>query len=1523
MPYILIIMNTLFAIIKKVAVPTVCFAVSTSVFSSSVELVSRNSSGSPGSENSGTGGVVLRAAQVTDDGDVFFLSSAPLSSMDTDIVVDPYHFSNGLIERVDSGFFPATGDCFLFSVDYGTTPWSFRRTSLDPTVMQEYRFSGGGRELYSTVSNPDGIDGSGYGGAGVYTAGGELFLRHFSDGDVTSLYAGSNGELTAPTVSADGNWIAFSSTDWEITDNDTNAVADVFLYSLEQETFTNLTAGLLHNPYGASDPDMSSDGSAVCFTVFTSGISSLHAKNYGQVYMYSNGKAELISCTSSGEAADGLSGQAAVNSSGRFVVFSSTASNLHSSSTGGKRMIYLRDTAVDRTWLISSGTSGIPADADCFSPELSFNGRYVTFISKATNLSGNTDGSHYQVYRADRGEDFVNYPPDVQDSQASGEKGNTVAIFPNASDADGDALSYSVVNNVAEGTLRTAQGVLIQTAVQYTASTLPWEYTPDSDDLQSDEFTFTASDGIVDSLTGTVFIEMFDPTMGLLENLTGVSEIGGDHSSDLFPGLDMDSSGERIVFATKRGLTATDTDSGRSDIYLYDVTENSYSLLSLDSSLLNAYLCSISGDGRVVAYFAQNNFSLILLNLETNEQTIVSELNSSLSVAPDLNYDGSCLVFETAGDVMVYDSAFGSLTNLTQEADADCLNPVISEDGRVVCFESASTNLVIPSPSAKAVYWYSLSENSVWAVSGNQGQWLADSSKPSVSASGRFVAFLGGEQSDSLYRKEIATGSVEVIATGVTGYPNLSTDGAFLSYTKNGQVYRYEQGKGVTVLISNSTGTPGNSLSKFPVLSGNGRFTVFASDASDLVNGDTNDERDIFISDFGNVSPEEKLLSCIFPTLDEDASMTSAQLSISGDFDVRLFFTKNYFFAGQFVFSGITPDRSVPQISYQPTVNFNGTDTAVVCLDDFTSISEYSIPIVVSPVNDAPIFVRSISGQTVNEGETLQLELTVSDPDWEMQNFNGADRDTISFSVISGPGSLSNSEYVYSPGYETATSENPTVAKTVQLQLMDSAGATAEKSFQVSVKNVNAPPVISNPVIGNETPTSSDDLTVTYTFTDIDGDAEGNHVFEWFFRDDESLFTKYALGNSSVSASETTRGQEWYCRITPEDSTGNAGTSTDSAVVEILNSPPVLVSDISWHTDEDSPVDGYITVSDYDSDSCSISVVQDGSGSFTPVNAGNEQVGFIYQPVLNFSGTDSVAVRIFDGTDFSTTYNLTFHIAAVDDPPVLSVSDSLFISDEEVSGEIHLDTDGSGHFSVTDFDTALSLLQFEVTDLSENCGTFIDSFDGVLEVGTLLTEADFPLSFLRSADSTGSDILSLRVSDSQSTSAPATLTVSAGAVETVYQLQQGWNLISIPVIPTVSDPAVAFVETNGTEPVYNGNIFRWNAVNGNYDTVEHLSSGSGYWVHCPTNVTVLLSGTPATQNPTTISVGWNLVGPVGTGSTCLMSNLNSEEVMNEIGSIWLWDSNHYQEVTDNILVLGSGYWLYSYSEEQFYLELSE
>ena len=103
-----------------------------------------------------------------------------------------------------------------------------------------------------------------------------------------------------------------------------------------------------------------------------------------------------------GGPANGTSGHQRISDDGRFVVFSSTASNIVPLPGSSLRVqVFLRDRRTERTMLVSRTTAGGMSNGGNDEPDISEDGRFIALVSTATDLTQDPDanGMSQDVYR--------------------------------------------------------------------------------------------------------------------------------------------------------------------------------------------------------------------------------------------------------------------------------------------------------------------------------------------------------------------------------------------------------------------------------------------------------------------------------------------------------------------------------------------------------------------------------------------------------------------------------------------------------------------------------------------------------------------------------------------------------------------------------------------------------------------------------------------------------------------------------------------------------------------------------------------------------------------------------------------------------------------------------------------------------------------------------------------------------------------------------------------------------------------
>ena len=263
----------------------------------------------------------------------------------------------------------------------------------------------------------------------------------------------------------------------------------------------------------------------------------------------------------------------------------------------------------------------------------------------------------------------------------------------------------------------------------------------------------------------------------------------------------------------------------------------------------------ISADGLVAAFDSiatnlvggdNNDVADIFVRLRASARTERVSVDSKgrqgdgLSRSPSASADGRFIAFESLAtnlvggdtngfqDVFVHDRLTGdtklvSVGSDGAPANATSLGASISGDGRFVAFASDASNLTAGAvPFGRDVYMRDLLAGTTELVSVDlSGQGNGRSAPPDISADGRFVAF-------GSFSPNVVSGD---------------TNDAF-------DVFVRDRAAGTTVRASvDSAGVEGHAASTGPRISGDGRFVAFGSEASNLVPGDTNGRRDIFVRD--------------------------------------------------------------------------------------------------------------------------------------------------------------------------------------------------------------------------------------------------------------------------------------------------------------------------------------------------------------------------------------------------------------------------------------------------------------------------------------------------------------------------------------------------------------------------------------------------------------------------------------------------------------------------------------------------
>jgi Tol biopolymer transport system component len=312
---------------------------------------------------------------------------------------------------------------------------------------------------------------------------------------------------------------------------------------------------------------------------------------------------------------------------------------------------------------------------------------------------------------------------------------------------------------------------------------------------------------------------------------------------------------------------------------------------------------SLSADGRIVAFLshasnlvsgdtniAQDAFVRDRLTGETTRVSVSSagDQADGQSGSVAISAEGRFVVFHSGAtnlvagdtnhceDVFVHDRRSGlttreSVSSTGDQADQTSHGASITDGGRCVAFESGAHNLV-PSDiwgtldafvrdrwrrQTRCVTPPSTPPDVIWI------SWA-----PAISGDGHFVAFYAGSDAShpwgGLFVRDRWAKETRRLVTGRRFGERISItpDGRFIAFSSgtrtivvgdtNGKddCFVYDQAmKQATRVSVDSLGGEGNGDSRDPCISADGRFVAFSSSASNLVPGDTNGWRDVFVHD--------------------------------------------------------------------------------------------------------------------------------------------------------------------------------------------------------------------------------------------------------------------------------------------------------------------------------------------------------------------------------------------------------------------------------------------------------------------------------------------------------------------------------------------------------------------------------------------------------------------------------------------------------------------------------------------------
>lgn len=333
-------------------------------------------------------------------------------------------------------------DVFVHDRHTGTTT----RVSLGPGGIEANGPSGSqsisadGRMVAFTSRASNLVSGDTNGASDVF-----VHDRHTGMTSRVSVFGGvSQGSRASgnAAISADGRFVAFDSFTSDF--DDTNQASDVFVHDRVLATTTRVSVGPLgvEANAGSDAAAISADGRWVAFTSSASNLIVGDTNDAPDVFVHDRRTATTsrVSVGPGGTEGNRASGSAAISADGRYVAFDSLADNLIDRDSNQRMDVFVHNVQTGTTTRVSEGSGGVQGNHLSVDPALSADGRWVAFTSSASNLVVDDTNAHEDVFAHDRHTGTttrVSVGP-------GGLQANSVSVAPSVS-TDGRWIAFSSV----------------------------------------------------------------------------------------------------------------------------------------------------------------------------------------------------------------------------------------------------------------------------------------------------------------------------------------------------------------------------------------------------------------------------------------------------------------------------------------------------------------------------------------------------------------------------------------------------------------------------------------------------------------------------------------------------------------------------------------------------------------------------------------------------------------------------------------------------------------------------------------------------------------------------------------------------------------------------------------------------------------------------------------------------------------------------------------------------------------------
>lgn len=375
-------------------------------------------------------------------------------------------------------------------------------------------------------------------------------------------------------------------------------------------------------------PAVSGNGRFVVYSSDATNIIENDVNGFTDIFLYDrlNGKTELVSITSFGEQLNAGSSlfNNSVSDDGRYIAFTTTATNISFESTNGLMLAYVHDRVSGMTTLVSKSSGGAIPNSSCTRARISGDGRFIIYSSTATNLANDVDDTNDTdifVYDRDTGN------TECASVNAAGKSPVGAAAFSSVS-ADGRFVTFqSACDTLDANDTHIGNDIFIRDR-QLGSTTLISAGAGGAADGASDESVVSGDGSFVvfrsnatNLISGTTVaannhLYLWKRADGSVSLVT--KAFGGGAASAGGSLCDISESGRFVVFRSTATNIMNIAQTQSAHLYLYDRVNDTFSRASdtIGGTEANGDVSdpSISNDGSVVAYVSNAN------NLSPNDQ---------------------------------------------------------------------------------------------------------------------------------------------------------------------------------------------------------------------------------------------------------------------------------------------------------------------------------------------------------------------------------------------------------------------------------------------------------------------------------------------------------------------------------------------------------------------------------------------------------------------------------------------------------------------------------------------------------------------------------------------------------------------------------------------------------------------------------------------------------------------------------------------------------------------------------------